>query len=211
MVEAYNYYLGGYLPKVPARSSVHKKSELRNIYKSIRHVNQQSPLALVKLSDERQAYALDVKEMSMELEAATEDALSTELQTEERKQALYRTADVFNRLLKRSDEYGKINDKPSRPGGELRSLVHEFATELKESGFVISEDYTLTAPSDLEEENSYPEQFLTSLYHKSQSMSMNPMEYVEKKIFSYAFLSKQNRPSTYQETIYSGMLFNSYC
>lgn len=210
MVEVYNRYLGGYLPNVPARSSVHKKDELKSIYKNIRHVNQQSPLALVRLSDDRQAYALDVKEMSMELSAATDDTLSEDLEMNDREQAIDRTVDVFNRLLKRSDEYGQANGKPSRPGGELRNLVKEFSDELKAGGFEIQEDYSLTAPESLAEEN-IPKQFLTSLYYKSQSMSMNPMEYVEKKVFSYAFLNKQNQPSTYQETIYSGMLFNSYC
>lgn len=210
MVEVYNRYLGGYLPNVPARSSVHRKDELKNIYKNIRHVNQQSPLALVRLSDDRQAYALDVKEMSMELSAATDDALSEDLEMNDREQAIEQTVDVFNRLLKRSDEYGQANGKPSRPGGELRNLVKEFSDELKAGGFEIQEDYSLTAPASLVKDN-IPEQFLTSLYYKSQSMSMNPMEYVEKKVFSYAFLNKQNQPSTYQETIYSGMLFNSYC
>ena len=210
MVEVYNRYLGGYLPNVPARSSVHRKDELKNIYKNIRHVNQQSPLALVRLSDDRQAYALDVKEMSMELSAATDDALSEDLEMNDREQAIEQTVDVFNRLLKRSDEYGQANGKPSRPGGELRNLVKEFSDELKAGGFEIQEDYSLTAPESLVKDN-IPEQFLTSLYYKSQSMSMNPMEYVEKKVFSYAFLNKQNQPSTYQETIYSGMLFNSYC
>lgn len=210
MVEVYNRYLGGYLPNVPARSSVHRKDELKNIYKNIRHVNQQSPLALVRLSDDRQAYALDVKEMSMELSAATDDALSEDLEMNDREQAIEQTVDVFNRLLKRSDEYGQANGKPSRPGGELRNLVKEFSDELKAGGFEIQEDYSLTAPESLVKDN-IPKQFLTSLYYKSQSMSMNPMEYVEKKVFSYAFLNKQNQPSTYQETIYSGMLFNSYC
>lgn len=210
MVEVYNRYLGGYLPNVPARSSVHRKDELKNIYKNIRHVNQQSPLALVRLSDDRQAYALDIKEMSMELSAATDDALSEDLEMNDREQAIEQTVDVFNRLLKRSDEYGQANGKPSRPGGELRNLVKEFSDELKAGGFEIQEDYSLTAPESLVKDN-IPKQFLTSLYYKSQSMSMNPMEYVEKKVFSYAFLNKQNQPSTYQETIYSGMLFNSYC
>ena len=140
MVEVYNRYLGGYLPNVPARSSVHRKDELKNIYKNIRHVNQQSPLALVRLSDDRQAYALDVKEMSMELSAATDDALSEDLEMNDREQAIEQTVDVFNRLLKRSDEYGQANGKPSRPGGELRNLVKELSDELKAGGFEIQED-----------------------------------------------------------------------
>lgn len=211
MVEAYNHYLGGYLPQVPAKSSVHKKQELKNIYKNIRSLNQQSPLALVRLSDDKQAYALDVKEMSLELEAATDEVLSLYTDEDEKRDSLNQTVNVFNRLLKRSDEYGSLHDKPSRPGGELRSLVSEFREELESTGFVIRDDSTLVAPKHYQAGDALPEQFLTSLNYKSRSMSMNPMEYVEKKVFSYAFLSKEYQPSTYQESIYSGMLFSSYC
>ena len=55
---------------------------------------------------------IDVKEMSMELSAATDDALSEDLEMNDREQAIEQTVDVFNRLLKRSDEYGQSGADP---------------------------------------------------------------------------------------------------
>ena len=48
MVEAYNLYLGGYLPKVSPKSNVHNRSELKSKYKSIMSLNNATPLVMVK-------------------------------------------------------------------------------------------------------------------------------------------------------------------
>lgn len=209
MLEVYNHYLGGYLPKVSPRTNVHRKSELKSIYKDIRTLNEKSPMALIRMSDDKQAYALDVKEMSMELYASAEETLMSQMNGEENEDALDKTVETFNKLIKRSDEFGQLNNKPSRPGGELRNLVEEFSQELEEAGIVVNEDSTLTIANA--RRAKAPTDFLTSLVYKSKSMSMNPLEYVDKKIYSYAFLSNRARPSTYNESVYSGMLFNSYC
>lgn len=211
LVEAYNYYLGGYLPKVPAKSSLHKKSELKSIYKNIRSLNQKSPLGLIQLSDNKQAYILDVKEMSMELNAATEETLAAEAMGGDKKKSFEKTLGIFNRLLKRSDEFARESGNPSRPGGELRNLIQEFAYELDYAGVTIREDSTLYFEDDGEDEIRLPDEFLASLCYKSRSMSMNPFEYIDKKIYNYSFLSGAHRPSAYYESAYSGMLFNSYC
>ena len=42
-------------------------------------------------------------------------------------------------------------------------------------------------------------------------MSMNPMEYVDKKVYSYAHLYRSDIGTAYQASAFSGMLFNSYC
>ena len=119
---------------------------------------------------------------------------------------------LFNKLLKRSDEYGQENGRPSRPGGELRNLVDVNAGELIQSGFTIDEDGFLKAP-DFENGASVnvPKNFAKQLQDKCEHMSMNPMEYVERKIYSYAHLHRRGVGSAYESSIYSGMLFNSYC
>ena len=40
---------------------------------------------------------------------------------------------------------------------------------------------------------------------------MNPMEYVEQKVYSYAHLYRNDIGTAYESSLYSGMLFNSYC
>lgn len=207
MVEAYNFYLGGYLPKVSPKTNVHNKHELKTKYKNILSLNNAIPLVMVKLSDDTQSYALKVKELSMELGEVAEDAL-------EGRQAdvpdhLGKMTDIFNDLLSRSDRYGEKTRKPSRPGGELRNLVEKNAGELIEAGFSIDEKGFLTSPT--EEQAKVPQNFMEQLADKCEHMSMNPMEYVEQKVYSYAHLYRNDIGTAYESSLYSGMLFNSYC
>ncbi len=120
-----------------------------------------------------------------------------------------RVLSLYNGLLKRSDEYGEENHKPSRPGGELRYLVEGHTAELFESGIAIDSDGFLSF-SD-EAEIKVPEKFITDLASKAEQMSMNPMEYVDKKVYSYAHLYQSDIGTAYQASAFSGMLFNSYC
>ncbi len=207
MIEAYNFYLGGYLPKVSPKTNVHDKRELKTKYKNIVSLNNATPLAIVKLSNNTQAYALNVKEMSMELGETAGNVLKDK--PEEAAENLNKMTDIFNKLLKRSDEYGLENNKPSRPGGELRALVRRNKEELEDSGFSIDEEGFLSI-SD-KEDVKVPEQFTAQLMEKSEDMSMNPMEFVEQKVYSYAHLYRHDIGNSYESSMYTGMLFNSYC
>ncbi len=208
MVEAYNLYLGGYLPKVSPKSNVHNRSELKSKYKSIMSLNNATPLVMVKLSNETQAYALHVKEMSMELGEAAEESLSGRPQ--DKTENLMKMGGLFNKLLEESDEFGRATGKPSRPGGELRNLVERNMAEQLESGITVDDNGYLVMP-EKEELLRVPEEFTKQLVAKCEKMSMNPMEYVDKKVYSYAHLHRNDIGSAYEPSIYSGMLFNSYC
>ena len=207
MIAAYNLYLGGFLPEVSPKNSIHNKRELKNKYKSIVSLNNANPLVMVKLSADTQAYALNVKEMSMELSEASQDVLNG--RSEDVEDNMNRVLSLYNGLLKRSDEYGEENHKPSRPDGELRYLVEGHTAELFESGIAIDSDGFLSF-SD-EAEIKVPEKFITDLASKAEQMSMNPMEYVDKKVYSYAHLYQSDIGTAYQASAFSGMLFNSYC
>lgn len=207
MVEAYNFYLGGYLPKVSPKNSVHNKSELKSKYKSIVSLNNAHPLVMVRLSNDTQAYALNVKEMSMELGEAAHEVFGG--RPEDVKENLQKMTGLFNKLLKRSDDYGEKNGRPSRPGGELRNLVDNHTPELFEAGIQIDDRGYLQVPEDVEV--MLPEKFTKHLAEKAEHMSMNPMEYVEKKVYSYAHLYRNDIGAAYAPSMYSGMLFNSYC
>jgi len=210
MVDVYNLYLGGYLPKVSPKTNVHDKRELKTKYKNIVSLNNATPLVMVKLSNDTQAYALNVKEMSMELGEAAEQALIG--RTEDTRENLTKMSDIFNKLLERSDEFGQKNGRPSRPGGELRMLVDRNAGELIEAGLAIDEKGFLSIPEGEDAfELKVPKNFAMQLAEKCEQMSMNPMEYVEKKVYSYAHLYRNDIGTAYEPSIYSGMLFNSYC
>lgn len=207
MVEAYNYFIGGYIPKVSPKTNVHNRQELKNKYKSIVSLNKSNPLAMVRLSPETQTYALDVKELSMEMSEAVQNTLEGD--PEESREHAQTAVELFNRLLERSDEYGLLKHKPSRPGCELRALVSEYRGELEAAGFSVDDDGFLGIREDQEFE--VPEAFMGDLKEKCEYMSMNPMEYVEQKVYSYAHLYRNDIGTAYESSLYSGMLFNSYC
>ena len=206
MIAAYNLYLGGFLPEVSPKNSIHNKRELKNKYKSIVSLNNANPLVMVKLSADTQAYALSVKETSMELSEAAKNVATADSSLEE---DMGRLTEVFNRLLKESDEFGEKNNRPSRPGGELRLLVEQTKEELQTCGVAVGEDGFLSV--DPQESLQVPQDFLTRLTNKCEEMSINPMEYVDKKVYSYAHIYNRGVGSPYHASMYSGMLFNSYC
>ena len=76
-LNVYNYLMTGYNTK-PAASKygAHKTSELRSIVRDIAKRTKSSPIYLVKLSDDKQAYALNVKESSIALHDAFEDLMT---------------------------------------------------------------------------------------------------------------------------------------
>lgn len=207
MVEAYNYFIGGYIPKVSPKTNVHDRKELKNKYKSIVSLNNANPLAMIRLSPDTQIYALDVKEISMEMGEAAQNTLDGK--PEEAEEYADKTLKLFNKLLARSDEYGDLKNKPSRPGCELRNLVAANKEDLEAAGFTVEEDGFLSI--NKEKEFQVPVKFMEELKDKCEYMSMNPMEYVEKKVFSYAHLHRSDVGYAYASSVYTGMLFNSYC
>jgi len=63
----YNYYLNNYLSKASGRYDTHKKSELRNVCNAIVKLNTESPLYIIKMSDELQNNVIDIKEHARSL------------------------------------------------------------------------------------------------------------------------------------------------
>lgn len=76
-LNVYNYLMTGYNTKPEAsKYGAHKTSELRSIVRDIAKRTKSSPIYLVKLSDDKQAYALNVKESSIALHDAFEDLMT---------------------------------------------------------------------------------------------------------------------------------------
>lgn len=58
----YNFYLTTYSKDCSSPFDSHKKSELRDIYNSMVKLNKESPVYLLKNTQETKAYAVDIKE-----------------------------------------------------------------------------------------------------------------------------------------------------
>ena len=210
MVAAYNLYLGGYLPRLDPQRSVHNRQELKTKYKNIVSMNNSNPQTVVRISNKTQAYVLNVKELSMELGEATESVLRGD--QSKLSESMTKMAETFNDLLKKSDDFGKANGKPSRPGGELRNMIRRYTDELTQAGFSIDDEGFLTAPTGEDGSELFPPiGFVSELEAKAEEMSMNPMEYVDQKVYSYGHLAGRDVGPAYENSLYSGMLFNSYC
>ena len=52
---------------------------------------------------------------------------------------------------------------------------------------------------------------LARLSRKMQDIALNPMEYVDKTIVTYPNTSRAGFNTPYNTSVYSGIMFNSYC
>lgn len=103
---------------------------------------------------------------------------------------------------------------------ELKGITNTFSDVLNENGIDISEDGFLSV--DTEKLQSFSDdgslmnvlsslnKFKNSIQNKSNSIMMNPMEFINKTVISY---KNPQRPSAdpYTTSVYSGMMFNGYC
>lgn len=70
----YNYFIGNYAQKPATKYDTHKSSELRSVMKNITKMTQSSPIYLVRLSQAKQEYALNIKEAAISLSNITVNA-----------------------------------------------------------------------------------------------------------------------------------------
>lgn len=77
-------------------------------------------------------------------------------------------------------------------------LAHSLATQAIESG-------------DMQKLFQPDSSMASQLFVKSDSVKINPMEYVDKKVVSYQDFTKPSRGYSYITSLYVGLLFNSYC
>ena len=78
-LNVYNYLVTGFnTSPTTTKYSTHKDSELRSIVQDIAKMTESSPLYLVKLSDEKQTYALNVKETSIALNTSFRELVEQE-------------------------------------------------------------------------------------------------------------------------------------
>ena len=93
---AYQYYITTYGHQKVSRFDTHKKSELRKVYNNIVKLNKKSPLYKVKLTDDVQRFAIDIKEGSRILENAILESTDSENNGFEQKVAYSSDESVLN-------------------------------------------------------------------------------------------------------------------
>lgn len=128
--------------------------------------------------------------------------------------------DCYNTLIDlTSDEAdGSLSKKLSR---ELHTSVSGFRNDLESSGITFSEDGHMevdsfvalqsTATGDLQALFQNHSDFIQRFNSRIHSITLDPMEYINKKIVTYPNTSRPGFNNPYQTSIYSGLLFNYYC
>lgn len=127
----------------------------------------------------------------------------------------------YNDFVKAANSYLETQSKSRQLIREMRGIAYRYNTALESMGLNMTEDGTLKVDQELLHETAsqaqditgtfgYLKDFSNSLIRKSNQVSLNPMEYVEKTVVAYKNPG-HNFTNPYGASAYSGMMFNSYC
>lgn len=127
----------------------------------------------------------------------------------------------YNDFIKAAASYLDAQSKSKQLIREMRGIAYHYNSSLESMGLNMAEDGTLNVDADLlhqtaaqakdiSETFGYLKDFSRSLLRKSNQVSLNPMEYVEKVVVAYKNPG-HSYTNPYGASAYSGMMFNSYC
>lgn len=130
-------------------------------------------------------------------------------------------ANGYNQFIKATSEY--LNSQPRSKNAirEISGIASQFSTAFKNMGVNLTAEGTMeinmsdlgksiASDDDIADTFGTLKDFSNHLIQKSEEISLNPMNYVEKKIVAYKNPGR-SFASPYITSAYSGMMFNSYC
>ena len=133
---------------------------------------------------------------------------------------IHALADSYNQFVKDISNAPGAHAKSSQLLTELSYITRHYAPNLDALGLNFEQDGTLqvdddklqTAAADDNAKENFGDvkDFANAMLRKSNQISLNPMEYINKTIVAYKNPGK-NFPNPYVTSNYSGMLFNNYC
>lgn len=126
----------------------------------------------------------------------------------------------YNNFIRTAVQYQTLHPKSSQLLGEMGRISHFYQSDLNEIGLSFDDHGELTLNESIlhqqlpssngQDKLSSIKNFTSSVLRKVNQISLNPMEYVDKKIVAYKNPG-HNFTTPYITSNYSGMLFNSYC
>ena len=127
----------------------------------------------------------------------------------------------YNEFIKAASSYLETQSRSRQLIHEFSSIASHYGSSLESMGMQLQEDGILTVNDSLlrqtaseagNDPNAFHslKDFSSSLLRKSDQVSLNPMDYVDKKIVAYKNPG-HNFINPYTTSAYSGMMFNSYC
>lgn len=128
--------------------------------------------------------------------------------------------DSYNQMVDSSWEYVGNNSRMPKLIREMRGVLHPFQSELESCGITFNDRGRMEMDEYMAEQSALDGSFKDllgagspmsmRLMAKSNSIKIDPMEYVDKTLVTYPNTGKPLVGYSYTTSIYSGMLFNYY-
>lgn len=163
------------------------------------------------------AYEITLQGTSPDPDTVTEIGIKNDM--ESLRSNVHSLADSYNEYINQIAQPQASHTRSSLLLSELSRISRHYAQPLSSVGLSFAEDGSLNVDdaqlSDAAQTDSQTilkpvQDFANAMLRKSNQISLNPMEYVNKKIVAYKNPGR-NYPSPYITSAYSGMLFNNYC
>lgn len=163
------------------------------------------------------------KSFQLTLKGTTETPVTISLKEDSDaiKDSISQLVDGYNRLISVASD--NSNDRfigNSRLRNEFKSLSGIYSELLKSSGLDIQDDGSINISNDTIDSASEESRineifsnlgiFKNAIQAKAETISLNPMKYVNNTIVAYKN-PKRSLIDPYNSSIYSGMMFNDYC
>lgn len=128
----------------------------------------------------------------------------------------------YNEFLRAAASYLDTQSRSKALLSELNGIANRFGDSFSSLGLSIQDDgliqvnseklkSTALSSEDVAQTFDTIKVFSNALLKKSDAVSLNPMEYVDKKVVAYKNPNGPNYASPYMTSAYSGMMFNGYC
>ena len=129
-------------------------------------------------------------------------------------------AGAYNDFIRRASEYTTSYGRSNRFMFEMASLTRQYTSALDAVGLNMQADGTISVDKDLltqsasekdpKESLDVVQRFTNALVNKTSQVTIDPMQYADQVIVAYKNPGK-NFPNPYVPSLYSGMMFSSYC
>lgn len=130
-------------------------------------------------------------------------------------------ANGYNDFIKATSSYLESQPRSRNAIKEISGIATRFSTAFRSMGVNLTEEGTIeinmsdlgksiASDEDIADTFGTLKEFSNHLIQKSEEISLNPMNYVEKKIVAYKNPGR-SFANPYVTSAYSGMMFNGYC
>ena len=127
----------------------------------------------------------------------------------------------YNDFVKAASEYSDRQSLSRKLIHEMTGIASSYSRDMFSTGLNLQADGSLSIDQELLRQTAMDSQDVSATFHylkdfsgrlmrKSDQVSINPMDYVDKKVVAYKNPG-HNFVSPYTTSTYSGMLFNGYC